>query len=72
MNIFRLFESNKNIKLCSKTHQMAPFKKSMPPNPPSKCLATPRVASTQKVGPLGKSCIRPWTIRKNLFEEMCS
>ena len=39
---------------------------SMPPNPPSKRMATPRVASPppkkkiQKiVAPLGKSCVRP-------------
>ena len=39
----------KNMKICSKTHQIAPFKTffrgSMPPNPPSKRMATPRVAS---------------------------
>ena len=27
MNIFRLFQSKKNMKVCSKTHQIAPFKK---------------------------------------------
>ena len=27
MNIFRLFESKKLMKICSKTHQIAPFKK---------------------------------------------
>ena len=69
MNIFRLFENEKFRKIYSKTHQIVPFKKtirgSMPPNPPSKRLATSRVASPppkkKKVGPLGKSCIRPWT-----------
>ena len=37
------------MKICSKTHQIAPFKKIFSgkhaPEPPSKCLATPRVAS---------------------------
>ena len=27
MNIFRLFESEKFMKICSKTHQIAPVKK---------------------------------------------
>ena len=39
----------KNMKICSKTYQIAPFKKffrgSMPLNPPSKRVAMPRVAS---------------------------
>ena len=53
MNIFRLFESKKFMKICTKTLQIAPFKKtfwwgSMPTNPPSKCLATPRVANPPK------------------------
>ena len=76
MNIFRLFKSKKNIKICSKTHQIAPFKKiflgSMPPNSPSKRLATPYIARrfaectrlAPKLGPPGKSCIRPWTTTK--------
>ena len=37
------------MKICSKTHQIAPlkniFRGSMPPNPPSKRVAMPRVAS---------------------------
>ena len=37
------------MKICSKTHQIAPFKNlfrgSMPPNPHSKRMATPSVAS---------------------------
>ena len=55
MNIFRLFESKKCMKICSKTLQIAPFKnffrRSIPPTPPSKRLATPRVASPQKSWP---------------------
>ena len=47
--IFLDFESKKFMKICSKTHQIAQLKKkfrgSMPPNPPSKRMATPRVAS---------------------------
>ena len=39
----------KIMKICSKTHQIAPlqifFRGSMPTNPPSKRMATPRVAS---------------------------
>ena len=48
-DIFRLFESKKIMKIGSKTHQIAQFKKnfrgSMPPNPPSKRMDTPLVAS---------------------------
>ena len=37
------------MKICSKRYQIAPFKKkfrgNMPPNPPSKRMATPSVAS---------------------------
>ena len=37
MNIFRLFESKKSMKICSKTHQITPFPKkfreSMPRTP---------------------------------------
>ena len=66
MNIFRLFESKEFMKICSKTHQTAPFKNFFSgkhaPEPTNKRLATPRVAIPQKVGPsLGKYCIRPWT-----------
>ena len=63
MNIFRLFESKKFMKICSKTHQIARFKKffrgSIPPNPPppSKRLASPPPKSWPS---LGKACIRPW------------
>ena len=61
MNIFRLFESKKFMKICTTTLQIAPFKKkfwrgSMPTNPPSKSLATPRVASPP---PPQKSCPPP-------------
>ena len=64
MNIFSIFLSKKFMKICSKSLQIEPFKKfprlSMPPNPPSKRLAMPRVTSSfaagnspspQKVGP---------------------
>ena len=48
MNILRFFESKKNMKICSKTHQITPFKKNFlgkhAPEPPSKRLATPCVA----------------------------
>ena len=65
-----IFESKKSMKICSKMHQIAPFKKifrgSMSPNPPSKRMATPRVANPppppkkkNSWSPLGKSCIRP-------------
>ena len=65
-DIFRLSESKKSMKICSKTHQIAPFKNifrgSMPPNFPNKRMATPRVASLppkkNSCPPLGKSCIR--------------
>ena len=63
-DIFRLFESKKIMKICFKTHQIAPFKKvfrwTMPPNPPSKRMATPRVASPP---PLPKKIVGPpWQI----------
>ena len=67
--IFLDFLKVKFMKICFKTHQIAPFKKmfwgSMPPNPPSKRMATPRVASppppkkTKWLALLGKSCISP-------------
>ena len=71
------------MKLCSKTHQITPFKKiscrSMPPNPLANAWLrhASQVAcnspSPQKVPPpLGKSCIRPWTTTKKLFEEIRS
>ena len=63
------------MKICSKTHQITPFKKKFSgkhtPEPTSKHLATPRVASRfeackspspppPKVGsPFDKSCIHP-------------
>ena len=50
MNIFSIFSSKKFMKICSKTHQIEPLKKFprgiMPPNPSSKRLAMPRVASS--------------------------
>ena len=53
MNIFRLFENEKFRKICSKTHQIVPFKKNYSEKQASQ--------APQKVGHLGKSCIRPWT-----------
>ena len=42
MNIFRLFESKKFMKICSKTHKIAPFKKKFSekhaPEPPEQTL----------------------------------
>ena len=60
MNIFRLFESKKLMKICSKTHQIAPFKK----NFWEIYLMINFLQAPKKVPPpLGKSCIRPyiWT-----------
>ena len=59
------------MKISSKTHQIAPFKKEFPgkhaPEPPSKRVATPRVASPQKVGrPLANHTHS----HGNLFEKM--
>ena len=73
MNIFRLFQSKKFMKICSKTHQIAPFKRNFSgkgaPEPSSKRLAQP----PKKLALLGKSCIRPWTLLlRNLFQEMLS
>ena len=45
MNIFRFFKFIKFIKLCSKTHQITPFKKNsrgnMPPNPLANAMLRP-------------------------------
>ena len=74
MNIFRLFESKKFMKICSKTHQIAPIKKilgSMPPNPPSKRMTTPRVASKSWY-PLANPAYAHGLLLRNLFEEMRS
>ena len=82
MNIFSIFSSEKFRKISSKTHQIAPFKKIFPgkhvPEPPSKRLATTRVASSfaacnspspQKVGhPLANhTVILPWTTTKKFI-----
>ena len=46
------------------------------PEPPSKRMATPRIASRfaacnspspKKLAPFGKSCIRPWTTTKKFM-----
>ena len=49
--IFRFFLSKKIMKICSKPHQIAPFKiffrGSMSPTSPNKSLATPRVVKVE-------------------------
>ena len=77
MNIFRLFESEKFIKICFKTHQIVPYKNCFlgkhAPNSPSKRFATPRVASTQKSWPpLANPAYAHAPLLKNLFQEMRS
>ena len=77
----------KFMKICSKTHQIASFKKLFSgkhaPDPPSKRLATPRVASRfaacnnyspspQKVTPLANPAYAHGLLLRNLFEEMRS
>ena len=68
------------MKICSKTHQIAPFKKNsqgiMPPNPPSKRLATPRFAACHLPSPpkswppLVNPAYVHGLLLRNLFEEM--
>ena len=65
------------MKICSKTHQIAPFQiffsENHAPEPPSKHLATPRVASTQKSWPpLANPAYAHGLLLKNLFEEVHS
>ena len=80
-----LFSSKNFMEICSKTHQIAHFKKILGEACPRTPLANALQAVSrhetrpahQKVGPHGKSCIRPWpwttcTIIRNLFEEMHS
>ena len=76
-DIFRLFESKKIMKICSKTHQIAQFKfffrGSMPPNPPSKRMATPRVTSPppkrkNSWPPLANPAYAHEQLLRNLFE----
>ena len=44
---FYFFSSKKLMKIYSKAHHLKKFSRGiMPPNPPSKCLATPRVANS--------------------------
>ena len=65
MNIFRLFESKKIIKICSKTHQIARFKKvflgeACPRTPLANAWQAP--PQKKKSWPFnGKACICPWT-----------
>ena len=65
-DIFRLFESKKFMKICSKTHQIAPFPpKNLgkhAPEPPTKRLATPRVASPPPPKKNKKIAGPPWQI----------
>ena len=67
------------MKICSKTHQIAQFKKkfrgSMPPNPPSKRMATPRVAAPtppppkkNSWPPLANPAYAHELLLRNLFE----
>ena len=69
------------MKICSKTQKIAPFQKNSPGmhalEPPSKRLATPRVASSfaacnspsppKRWAPLDKSYILPWTTTKKFI-----
>ena len=78
MNIFL---SKKFMKICSKAHQITPFKKIFfgkhAPEPPSKRFATPSYAGrfeacnlpspSKSWAPLCKSCIRPWTTTKKFI-----
>ena len=72
MNILKLFESKKFMKICSKTHHSKFFFSGKhAPNPPSRRLATPRVASTQKSWPpLANPAYAHTLLLGNLFEEM--
>ena len=74
MNIFRIFESKKFMKICSKTHNLTNFfLGSMPPNPPKKRLATPRVSSPRKSwSPLANPAYVHGLLLRNLFGEMRS
>ena len=59
MNIFRLFEGQKIMKICSKTHQVAPFKnifsEKHAPNPLANAWLRHASQAPQKIGP-------PWQI----------
>ena len=73
MDIFRLFESKKFMKICSKTHQLAPFKffllGSIPRTPPS--YATRR-KHPKRWPHLANPAYAHALLLKNLFEEMRS
>ena len=68
----------KFMKICSKTHQIAPFKKKfrgrMPPNPPSKRMATrrkpppPFPPPKNSWPPLANSAYAHELLMKKLFE----
>ena len=64
------------MKICSKAHQIASFNffsGKHASEHPSKRLEHATRTSPKKLGPLCKSCIRPWPIRiGNLFEDMRS
>ena len=72
MNIFTFFLSKKNMKICSKTHQIAPFKKisrgSMPPNP----LANAWPSLPKSWPPLANPAYVHGLLLRNVFQEMRS
>ena len=65
MNIFRLFESKNFMKICSKTHQIAPFKiffrGTMPRTPLANAWLRHALQAPKKLATLAKSCIRQCT-----------
>ena len=73
-DIFRLFESKRIMKICSKTHHSKrKFSGKCAPEPPSKRMATPRVASpppTKKKSwpPLANPAYAHELLLRNLFE----
>ena len=72
MNIFGIYLSQNFFKIYSKTHQIAQFKKILGGACPrtstaSAWLRDTQLAQTQKkVGPPGKSCIRPCNSRQQI------
>ena len=78
--IFLDFLKVKNfMKICSKTHQIAQlnffFRGSMPPNPPSKRMATPRVAiphppKKNSWPPLANPAYAHELLLRNIFENL--
>ena len=77
MNIFRLFESKKFMKICSKTHQTAPFKifwgGSIPRTPLANAwLRHASQAPKKSWPPLANPAYAHALLLKNLCEEMRS